>query len=183
VLITRARPVNVLAAFQTTDALIVKFCDVQEPRGSGSDVVHQIRQFADILCEHFHALRQGFVPFRQFVDTFINRHAAILYAALRTVKNSICSSFFWLHSAAYSCPELRGTNETMAPKNAAAVALGRRGGKATAQNRTAEQRSDSARKAVEARWAKLKRITTEIDEGTKALLNKNTAYMRRMKKR
>ena len=46
----------------------------------------------------------------------------------------------------------------MTPKNAAAVALGRRGGKATAENRTAEQRSEAARKAVEARWAKDKKI-------------------------
>jgi len=70
----------------------------------------------------------------------------------------------------------------MSPKNAAAVALGRRGGRATAKNRTAEQRSDSARKAVEARWDKLKRLAAEIDEGTKALLNKNAAHARRMKK-
>ena len=41
-------------------------------------------------------------------------------------------------------------------KNPAAVALGRRGGKQTAQNLTPEQRSGMARKAVQARWAKAK---------------------------
>jgi hypothetical protein len=39
-------------------------------------------------------------------------------------------------------------------KNAAAVLLGRRGGKATAKNLTAEQRKVSARLAAQARWAK-----------------------------
>ena len=46
-------------------------------------------------------------------------------------------------------------------KNAAAVALGRRGGKiggpARAAKMTPEQRSDSARKAVRARWTKAKK--------------------------
>jgi hypothetical protein len=41
-------------------------------------------------------------------------------------------------------------------KNPAAVALGRRGGKATARKMTAEQRQESARKAAQARWAKKK---------------------------
>jgi hypothetical protein len=42
----------------------------------------------------------------------------------------------------------------MSPKNAAAVALGRKGGKATAENRTPQQRSEAARRAVQARWEK-----------------------------
>lgn len=42
----------------------------------------------------------------------------------------------------------------MSPKNPAAVALGRKGGHARAAKLTAEQRSDSARKAVTARWQK-----------------------------
>ena len=45
-------------------------------------------------------------------------------------------------------------------KNPAAVALGRKGGKiggpARAANMTAEERSESARRAVLARWAKKK---------------------------
>jgi len=45
----------------------------------------------------------------------------------------------------------------MSPKNQAAVALGRKGGKATAKNRTAQERSEAARKAIQARWAKQKK--------------------------
>lgn len=39
-------------------------------------------------------------------------------------------------------------------KNAAAVALGRKGGKASAKKLTPEQRRESARRAAQARWAK-----------------------------
>lgn len=42
-------------------------------------------------------------------------------------------------------------------KNAAAVSLGRKGGRARAKNLTAQQRRESARKAVNARWAKAKK--------------------------
>jgi hypothetical protein len=46
-------------------------------------------------------------------------------------------------------------------KNPAAVALGRKGGlkggPARAKNLTAEERSESARKAVNARWSRAKR--------------------------
>jgi hypothetical protein len=42
----------------------------------------------------------------------------------------------------------------MTKKSAAAVQLGRRGAKATARKRTAEERSKQARKAALARWAK-----------------------------
>jgi hypothetical protein len=45
----------------------------------------------------------------------------------------------------------------MSPKNPAAVALGRKGGKATAENRTAQQRKEAAQKAIRARWAKQKK--------------------------
>jgi hypothetical protein len=44
----------------------------------------------------------------------------------------------------------------MPRKNAAAVELGRRGGKATAQKLTLEERIESARRAAQARWAKQK---------------------------
>lgn len=57
----------------------------------------------------------------------------------------------------------------MTPKNPAAVALGRKGGKATARNRNPEQRSEAARKAVEARWAKLKKLVADITERSKEL--------------
>jgi hypothetical protein len=42
-------------------------------------------------------------------------------------------------------------------KSKYAVALGKRGGTARAKNMTAKERSDAARKAVLARWAKAKR--------------------------
>jgi len=49
-------------------------------------------------------------------------------------------------------------------KNAAAVALGREGGKkggpARAASLSSKQRSESARKAVQARWAKAKELKT-----------------------
>jgi hypothetical protein len=45
-------------------------------------------------------------------------------------------------------------NQLMAKKNPAAVALGRRGGKARAKSLTAEQRRKIARKAAAARWNK-----------------------------
>jgi len=44
-------------------------------------------------------------------------------------------------------------------KNQHAVALGRKGGQKRAKNLTAEQRSEGARKAVLARWAKVKAKT------------------------
>ena len=57
--------------------------------------------------------------------------------------------------------------------------FGKEGGKATARNRTPEERSDAARKAVQARWAKNeKRIAAalkEVNEGTKTLLKRAAA--------
>jgi hypothetical protein len=44
----------------------------------------------------------------------------------------------------------------MAKKDPAAVALGRKGGKARLKTMTAEQRSASAKKAIAARWKKQK---------------------------
>lgn len=46
----------------------------------------------------------------------------------------------------------------MTAKNPAAVALGRKGGQARVANQSAKQRSESARKAAEARWAKRKKV-------------------------
>jgi len=42
-------------------------------------------------------------------------------------------------------------------KNPAAVALGRKGGKATAARLGPEERTESARKAAEARWKKARK--------------------------
>ena len=67
----------------------------------------------------------------------------------------------------------------MTPKNPAAVSLGRKGGKATARNRTPEQRSDAARKAIEARWAKTEKLVAEITERSKTLENTAKAAARR----
>ena len=64
-----------------------------------------------------------------------------------------------------------------ARKNPAAVALGRKGGKkggpARAAKLTPKQRSESARKAVQARWtkAKAKPTTSTVDTSDKAVLN------------
>ena len=61
----------------------------------------------------------------------------------------------------------------MTRKNAAAVALGRKGGikggPARAANLTPEQRSESARKAVRARWAKAAPTAPSLDSSRKAL--------------
>jgi hypothetical protein len=61
----------------------------------------------------------------------------------------------------------------MIQKNAAAVALGRKGGKkggpARAAKLTPEQRSESARKAVRARWAKVAPAAPFLDSSKKAL--------------
>ena len=58
----------------------------------------------------------------------------------------------------------------MSPKNPAAVALGRKGGQARAKKLTPKERSEAARRAVEARWAHTKKLVREITEGTKELL-------------
>jgi hypothetical protein len=42
-------------------------------------------------------------------------------------------------------------------KNPAAVALGRKGGKASAEKLTDEERREKARKAAQARWTKKKK--------------------------
>jgi hypothetical protein len=60
-----------------------------------------------------------------------------------------------------------------AKKNPAAVALGRKGGKkggpARAAKLTPEQRSESARKAVQARWSKAAQPAPMLDTSKKAL--------------
>jgi ClpP class serine protease len=70
----------------------------------------------------------------------------------------------------------------MSPKDPAAVELGRKGGKATARNRTAEERTEAARRAVEARWAKQRKLVDEITEGTKQLLKASKAAAARAKR-
>jgi hypothetical protein len=74
----------------------------------------------------------------------------------------------------------------MTPKDPAAVALGRRGGKARVKNQTAEQRKESARRAAQARWAKEKKhiegVIHQITQGTKQLLKASKAAEARAKR-
>lgn len=58
-------------------------------------------------------------------------------------------------------------------KNPAAVALGRRGGRAYVKNTTPEQRTEAARKAVKARWAKARQVLKHAD----ARIEKNLAQI------
>ncbi len=60
--------------------------------------------------------------------------------------------------------------------------FGKKGGETRARNMTAEQRSQAARKAVEARWAQTKALVKEFSEGTKALLEKSEAASRAAKR-
>jgi hypothetical protein len=69
----------------------------------------------------------------------------------------------------------------MSPKDQAAVSLGHKGGKATARNRTAEERAEAARKAVEARWAKLRETVNDIAERSKALEKRATRKAKQKK--
>jgi hypothetical protein len=68
---------------------------------------------------------------------------------------------------------------SMARKNPAAVALGRKGGKkggpARAAKLTNQERSESARKAGLARWAKVKGQNGEIMSATKNVANRDKA--------
>lgn len=57
----------------------------------------------------------------------------------------------------------------MTSKDPAAVALGRKGGRKYAENATAEQRKAQARKAAQARWARMRELGQEITQGSKAL--------------
>jgi hypothetical protein len=50
-------------------------------------------------------------------------------------------------------------------KNPHAVALGRKGGKARAKSLSSQERTEGARKAVLARWAKVKAKTARNLEG------------------
>jgi hypothetical protein len=79
------------------------------------------------------------------------------HRCVSNVKNYSHLAFNGLQTAAQECRESRDKTVPMPRKNPAAVELGRRGGRATAENRTEKERSEAARKAVEARWAKQKK--------------------------
>ncbi len=59
----------------------------------------------------------------------------------------------------------------MTRKDPAAVALGRKGGKARVKNQTPEQRIESASRAANARWARTEKLVREITEKSKRLLD------------
>jgi hypothetical protein len=70
----------------------------------------------------------------------------------------------------------------MTRKNPAAVALGRKGGRSRAQKLSPNERSESARRAAEARWEKnQKRIESALEEitaNTRTLLKRSKAKAR-----
>ena len=74
----------------------------------------------------------------------------------------------------------------MSPKDPAAVALGRKGGKARVANMSKDELSDANRRAAEARWKKqreqLEKTVATITEGTKHL-EKTSAKRAKQKKK
>jgi hypothetical protein len=79
-----------------------------------------------------------------------------------------------IQSAQHASKEDRDKTVGMTPKNPAAVALGRKGGKAYAKNTSAEDRKKRAEDAAEARWAKTRALVEEIKERSKTLEAKAT---------
>jgi hypothetical protein len=71
----------------------------------------------------------------------------------------------------------------MSPKNPHAVALGRKGGQVKNASMTPEERSESARKAAEARWAKTEKLVAEITVETKKLLKQAQKKARQLEKK
>jgi predicted nucleic acid-binding Zn-ribbon protein len=61
--------------------------------------------------------------------------------------------------------------------------LGKKGGKARAERMTAEQRRDSARKAVEARWAKAHKDIVKADSRIEKNLAEIRENLKKAKKR
>jgi len=113
-------------------------------------------------CEHFDALRKRLMPFSGFFKPLINRHAAALCEAVRTVKSYSRRVFNYFRTASHRRAERRDKNDTVTRKNQAAVQLGRLGGKARVKNQSPEERTESAKRAADARWAKQKAELTEL---------------------
>jgi len=65
--------------------------------------------------------------------------------------------FIGLQTAVHKTQPIGGINIAMTRKNPMAVALGSRGGKATAKKMTPEERKEKMRRAAQARWAKAKK--------------------------
>jgi len=69
-----------------------------------------------------------------------------------------------------------------AKENLTIQEFARMGGKARARKLTKEERSESAKQAAEARWAKAKKLVDEFTEGTKRL-EKTIAKRAKQKKK
>jgi hypothetical protein len=134
-------------------------------------------ELAHVIGQHLRAFCQRLVPFHQSLYSLIDIHTVFrfmppLYTQRCVWSRSLCNPVFTaLRTAAYRHTNYCDTIRDMSPKNPAAVALGRRGGKATAENRTAEQRSEAARKAVKARWAKADELLNKLERSESALLS------------
>jgi hypothetical protein len=106
------------------------------------------------VCSH----QEGHSTFKTAVDTAVCP-AGLLGISAVTFHNNI------IRSATYRSQEenvhfvsvaLRIRLGSMKKKNSAAAALGRKGGKARARNLSPEELSEQGRKAVQARWKKIR---------------------------
>jgi len=86
-----------------------------------------------------------------------------VHCQLKKDKESILYSgpFSSTYVTVHTRPGLRSINTAMKRKDPMAVALGSRGGKATAKKMTAEERKEKMRRAAQARWAKAKQKKKE----------------------
>jgi hypothetical protein len=108
---------------------------------------------------------------RQGGESFVDIHGpdsirSATYLSTRPISRPV----YGLRSAKNNAKQTYDTKSSMASKNRAAVELGRRGGKARARKLTPEQRTEAARKAVAARWAKQRELVSSLSKGTKELL-------------
>lgn len=94
----------------------------------------------------------------------------MLYVAATYIKNYIRSVFFDIQGryvrflrASYKLTAMTTLREHLSN-------LGRKGGEARAKKMTKQERSDSARRAVEARWAKERAQTKALREDAQKLL-------------
>jgi hypothetical protein len=93
------------------------------------------------------------LPFQGRAD--LRKHYAQRWACVKVIASyvpaliGLCTGTFWPFGSRAGTANAR----LMAKKkNPAAVALGRKGGKAAAERLTEEQRKEKARKAAQARW-------------------------------
>jgi hypothetical protein len=98
-----------------------------------------------------------FAALRRFVALYVYLMHSAVHGSIEKVRT--ISSFF---SSSYiplciKAKDLSGINSAMTRKNPMAVALGSRGGKATAKKMTPEERKEKMRRAAQARWAKAKK--------------------------